>query len=656
MGAPTICTMSSLLNVTRYSSYIGIHTKPITRLKSHSLQLYFQQIRCKSSSPPRTFRADITNLFKLARPELKIIITALGCLVVTSSITMTVPLLVGKIIDVSKGLETTSLEQTKDEPEDESKDYFGLTTRQFYTATTLMFAIGACSNFSRIYLLKLTGEKLVARLRARLFLKILSQDSYFFDVGPHGHGMKVGDLISRLSSDTQVISKSLSGNISDGARALISGGVGLSMMCYVSWQLTLAMSLFFPPLILMSTVYGSRIKKLSKRVQENLGELTKTSEEKLNGIKTIQSFARQPLVLHDYNKDIRQLFQTSMKEGKLSGIYFGTNLFLGNTMIVGLLYVGTWLIANGSLTVGALSSFMMYAAYTGSSIFGLGNFYTELMKGIGAAERVFELSNLKSEIHTSLGKKVDDLEGDVVFKDVKFAYPSRPDVAVLKQLNLTIRRGENVCFVGPSGSGKSTISQLLLRFYDPLHGQVLMNGYNIRDLNLNFYRTKVGYVQQEPLLFSGTIRDNITFGKDQCSEAEISRACELSNSSSFIDNFPQGLDTIVGPSSSGAQLSGGQKQRLSLARTLIKNPQILILDEATSALDLILEELVMRNLTDLCRQQNITIILIAHRLSTIRNSERIIVLNAHGDIEEDGTFTKLFADQDSAFNRLLKKE
>lgn len=628
-------------------------------------QLRFNSTSSNSTTPNTTpdkpkfnekFTSDVWKLIRLAKPELPIILMALVFLVITSSVTMLLPLLVGKIIDTARPLEDLPVEERAKEFEKDVR-IFGIPEAQFYAGVVLIFSVGALSNFSRIYLLKLVGEKLVARLRSRLLLKILSQDSYFFDVGPTKKGMKVGDLISRILSDTQIISKSLSANISDGARATISGVVGLSMMCVVSWKLTLCMSLLFPPLIMMSLVYGRRIKELSRKVQENLGELTKVTEENLNGLKTIQTFARQKLVVHQYNKEIRKLFQVSMREGKLSGIYFGGNGFLGNIMMIGLLFVGTRLISYGELTLGDLSSFMMYAAYTGGSVFGLGNFYTELMKGIGAAERVFELTNLKPSINTTLGKKVDDLYGDIEFQDIEFSYPSRTNAQVFGQpkLNLTIEKGQNVCFVGPSGSGKSTVSQLLLRFYDPNNGNILVNKHNIKELNLNFYRSKIGYVQQEPLLFSGTLRENITFGRDNCTDEEIDRAITLSNCHSFIDTFPNGLETMVGPSSSGAQLSGGQKQRISLARTLIKQPKILVLDEATSALDSILEEIVMRNLKKLAQQEDFTMILIAHRLSTIKNSDRIVVLNEHGQIVEDGSFNELYYDKGSEFNKLLKK-
>lgn len=613
-----------------------------------------------SEAPPRTLKKDIFRLFRLVKPEVAILIAALLCLITTSAVSMSLPLFIGKIIDTAKTPDSTisdsEFEKLEEEREQEDK-IFGLHPFQFYSALGVFFSIGAITNFGRTYLLRSVGERLVARLRSRLFLKILAQDSYFFDGTPTKNGMKTGDLISRLSSDTQVISKTLSGNISDGARSLISGCVGLSMMCFVLWKLTLCMSLIFPPLIVMSLFYGRRIKQLSRVIQENLGGMTKVTEEKLNGLKTIQSFAQQRLVVHDYNQEIKKIFQSSMQEGKLSGIYYGGNGFLGNITLIGLLVIGTKLIGFGEITVGDLSSFMMYAVYTGSSVFGLGNFYTELMKGIGAAERVFELIELKPTITTTLGKKVDNLHGDIKLQNVKFTYPSRPDSPIFggSVLNLTIPKGEHVCFVGPSGSGKSSISQLLLRFYDPVEGKITVNDHDIKSLNLNFYRSQIGYVQQEPLLFSGTIRDNIVFGKTNCTSEEIEDAARLSNSLKFIQEFPDKFDTIIGPTTSGAaQLSGGQKQRISLARTLIKKPDILILDEATSALDSQLEEIVMSNLKKLSKERQVTMILIAHRLSTIKNSERTVVINHRGEIVEDGYFNELYNNPSSEFNQLLK--
>lgn len=638
-----------------------------TRVTNETEQEAQSQTRSSESSeskseaekaPKFNLIKEARRLFGLAKPEYGTLLAALLCLIATSSVSMLLPILIGKIIDSAKE-KRQRVEDAKDSTDqrtdDEELKILGLTPVPFYSGLLIIFTAGALANFGRIYLLRVVGEKMVARLRSRLFAKILSQDSYFFDIGPSKTGMKTGDLISRLSSDSQIISKSLSGNLSDGARALISGTVGLSMMFWVSWKLTLYMGLLFPPLIFMSLTYGKRIKRLSRTIQDSLGSFAKVLEEKLNALKTIQSFSQQRAVIHGYNHEVRSIVKNSISEGKLSGIFYGMNGLLGNVAIVGLLSVGSSLVGNGEITIGDLSTYMMYAIYTGSSVYGLGNFHTELMKGIGASERVFEIMDLEPQIATHVGKKVGSLSGDVEFRNVSFRYPSRLDSPIFTNFNLHVKKGEHVCLVGPSGSGKSTVSQLLLRFYDPNQGEVLINGQDIKDMNLNSYRYAIGYVQQEPVLFSGTIRDNIVFGRPNSSDEEVEEAARLSNSFSFIDTFPDKLDTLVGPlSSDRAQLSGGQKQRLSLARTLIKRPDLLILDEATSALDSQLEKIVMQNLSALAKQNKLTVILIAHRLTTIQNSERIIVLDVNGQIVEDGNFEELRQDPNSELNKLLK--
>ncbi|WPK25961.1 hypothetical protein PUMCH_003303 [Australozyma saopauloensis] len=608
--------------------------------------------------PKSNLIKEARRLFGLARPEGATLLAAFLCLIATSAVSMLLPLLIGKIIDSAKDKSKIAEEKAAtgdDSEEDDEVKILGLAPLPFYSGLLVIFVAGATANFGRIYLLRVVGEKMVARLRSRLFAKIMSQDSYFFDIGPSKTGMKTGDLISRLSSDSQIISKSLSGNLSDGARSLISGTVGLSMMFWVSWKLTLYMGLLFPPLIFMSLVYGKRIKRLSRTIQDNLGSFAKVLEEKLNALKTIQSFSQQRAVIHDFNDEVRQIVKTSISEGKLSGVFYGINGFLGNAAIVGLLSVGSNLVGSGEITIGDLSTYMMYAIYTGSSVYGLNNFHTELMKGIGASERVFEIMDLEPLISTNIGSKVKNLSGDVEFRNISFRYPSRLDSPIFTNFNLHVKKGEHVCLVGPSGSGKSTVSQLLLRFYDPEQGEVLVNGENIKDMNLNSYRSAIGYVQQEPVLFSGTIRDNIVFGRPDSTDEEVELAAKLSNSFSFIDTFPEKLNTLVGPlSSDRAQLSGGQKQRLSLARTLIKKPHLLILDEATSALDSQLEKIVMQNLSLLAKESDLTIVLIAHRLTTIQNSERIIVLDNKGQIVEDGAFEELLQNPNSELNKLLK--
>lgn len=318
--------------------------------------------------------------------------------------------------------------------------------------------------------------------------------------------------------------------------------------------------------------------------------------------------------------------------------------------ILAMLVVGGGFVRSGAMSLGDLTSFMMYTAFAGSSLFGLSGFYSELMKGVGAASRLFELQDRRPGIHQTVGKPVKSAQGPITFDNVTFAYPTRPAVNIFNGLTFEIPSGSNVCVVGPSGGGKSTVASLLLRFYNPTSGQIKINGTDVSGMNVKSLRRRIGMVSQEPVLFSGTIAENIAYGKPEASRNEIITAARRANCN-FISDLPDGLETQVG--SRGSQLSGGQKQRIAIARALLKNPDILILDEATSALDAESETLVNEALAQLLRGHNTTIS-IAHRLSTIKRSDQIIVLNSEGKVAEIGSYPVLAADPESAFSKLME--
>lgn len=318
--------------------------------------------------------------------------------------------------------------------------------------------------------------------------------------------------------------------------------------------------------------------------------------------------------------------------------------------ILALLYIGGGMVKSGAISIGDLTSFLMYTAYAGSSLFGLSSFYSELMKGVGAASRLFELQDRKPTISPTVGIPVPSARGPIQFSNVSFSYPTRPAVRIFNNLDFEIPEGTNVAIVGPSGGGKSTIGHLMLRFYAPTTGTIKIHGIDISTMNAKQLRRKIGFVAQEPVLFSGTIAENIAYGKAVVSRSEIIAAARKANCS-FLGDFPDGLDTHVGPR--GAQLSGGQKQRIAIARALVKNPDILILDEATSALDAESETQVNLALAALLRGNNTTIS-IAHRLSTIKRSDRIIVLGGDGTVAEQGSYAELSARRDGAFTRLME--
>lgn len=308
------------------------------------------------------------------------------------------------------------------------------------------------------------------------------------------------------------------------------------------------------------------------------------------------------------------------------------------------------MVQSGGISIGELTSFLMYTAYAGSSLFGLSGFWSELMKGVGAATRLFELQDRKPTIAPTAGKSVESARGPIRFENVTFSYPTRPAVTIFNNLDFEIPQGSNIAVVGPSGGGKSTIASLLLRFYSPTHGCIRIDGVDIATMNAKQLRRKIGIVSQEPVLFSGTIADNISYAKPNASRREIIEAARKANCR-FIEDFPDGLDTSVGPR--GAMLSGGQKQRIAIARALVKNPDILILDEATSALDAESETLVNEALAALLKGNNTTIS-IAHRLSTIKRSDSVIVLSPDGKVAQQGSYAELSRDQNGAFAKLME--
>lgn len=589
----------------------------------------------KKDSTAGSTGKEIMRLLRLARREKFPLAMAILCLLISSAVTVSLPTMIGRILDAANGTEK----------EDEDRTVFGFPLKVFFAGLAGIFVIGGIANYGRVVLLRTTGERLVARLRSQLYRRTISQDAEFFDAN------RVGDLISRLSSDVNIVAKSITQNVSDGLRSTLQCSAAIGMMCYTSLQLTSVIGVIVPAAVAGSYWYGRRLRKLSRDLQKAIGSMTKVSEERLSNIRTAQSFAGEGIEMRLYNDKIRNVFSIGKKEAIAAGLYFGTSGVIGNITILAMLGLGSGMVANGSMTVGELTTFTMYAGYAGISAYGLASFYGELMKGVGAASRVFELLDREPPIKATSGTPVPHARETITFENVKFAYPTRPAVNIFEGLNFTIPPGSNVCIVGPSGGGKSTITSLLLRFYDPTSGCIKLGNTDIREFNLKSLRRHIGVVSQEPVLFSGTIAQNIQYGLPHATRQEIVQAAIRANCS-FISDFPDGLDTFVG--ARGAQLSGGQKQRIAIARALIKNPSILILDEATSALDVESETLVNETLARVM-QENSTTISIAHRLSTIQRSEFVIVLSTDGTVAEHGRFTELYMNPNSALSKLLKQ-
>ena len=586
---------------------------------------------------------DIWRLLMLIKSDWKLLSAALGLLTVSCSIGMAIPKIIGIVLDALRNAA----------PEDQIT-IMSLPLPQFFSGIAVALLVGCLANYGRVVLLRILSERLVARLRSNIIKRVLHQDAEFYDT------YKVGDLISRLGSDAYVVSRSITQKISDGIKALFVGSVGLGMMVSLSPQLSGVLVLLAPPILLAAKFFGKKIRLNSTQLQEATANMTRVSEEQFNGIKTIQGFVAEQNEVQKYNGAIRRIFNVGKDAAFINGKFFTSASLIGDLSFLIVLSYGSYLVLQNQLSIGDLTAYMLYTEYTGNAVFGLSTFYSELMQGAGAATRLFELTDKPVKIPSTIGKQrffpLRENGGcEVEFKGVSFAYPTRPQNQIFNKLNFKIEAGSNVCIVGPSGRGKSTIALLLLHYYNPTTGEIVIDGQRITDLNTKSLRRKIGIVQQEPTLMSGTIRDNITYGLTYTpSKEEIRSVAKQCFCHNFICKFPDEYDTVIGPH--GASLSGGQKQRIAIARALIKKPNILILDEATSALDVESEGAINYTFGQIMKSKSMTIISIAHRLSTIRRSENIIVLGNDGSVVEMGKFKDLFADPESELSKLLSEK
>ncbi|KAJ1982130.1 ATP-binding cassette permease mdl1 [Dimargaris cristalligena] len=584
-----------------------------------------------SGKPPKVSWESVRKLLRLARPEATMVGCAVGLLLLSSAITMSVPFAMGKIIDV---VATATAEVP-----------FGLTKGQFFIGLGSMFILGATANAGRVMLIRTAGERVILRLRDKLYGALIRQDIGFFD------RHRTGDLVSRLANDTTVVGKSLTNNVSDGLRSLVMASAGLSMMVYMSPTLTGIMLAIVPPISITAVIYGRFIRTLSHQTQAALGDSTKVVEERLGNIRTVQAFVMENAEQELYHSRVKRVYDLAKREAIFSGFFFGGTGLFGNLAIMAMLGVGGNMVVQQVMTVGELTSFLLYTAYVGGSLSGLTSFYSEIMKGLGASGRLFELLDTPPAIREVSGTlTLPNLRGQLQFDNVAFVYPTRPLAPIFRQLNVTVDAGTVVGVAGSSGSGKSTLTALLLRFYDPQSGCVRVDGVDIRDLDLVWWRRQIATVSQEPVLFAGTIAENVAYGLDAgtVTEADIHTALAQANCD-FIHHLPEGIHTFVGER--GISLSGGQKQRVAIARALIKNPRILLLDEATSALDSENEYLMKEALETLTNGR--TVFTIAHRLSTLKSCDLIMCLH-DGDVVEMDTFSNLMDKPDGSFRRLME--
>lgn len=496
-------------------------------------------------------------------------------------------------------------------------------------ALVVIFLLQAAFSFFQGYLLTYIGERIVFDLRTSLYrhLQHLSLDFYA--------KRRVGDLVSRLSSDVTLMRTMLTNNMT----MLLSQMVGLIGSIAILLTLNTSFTLFIlglvPVLIGVAFVFGRTLRKNSVNIQDELADSTVVAEEGLQGIRVVKSFGREEYETQRYHGAMEQTFRASLKMAVSNSLFGSVMMFLGFGSIGAIMWYGGREVIAGHLSLAMITGFLIYGISIAASVGGLAALYGQLNIAVGGVQRVFELLDTKPSVQDAPGAvAIPASQGALRFEDVSFSYDG--EATVLQNVSLEVRAGEILALVGPSGAGKSTLFNLIPRFYDPSQGRILLDGQDLREITQDSLRAQLAIVPQETMLFGGTIRENILYGRLDATEDELIAAARAANAHDFITAFPDGYESKVGER--GMNLSGGQRQRIAIARAILKDPRILLLDEATSALDNESEGLVQEALERL--MQNRTTVIIAHRLSTIKVADRIAVLEV-GRISELGTHAEL---------------
>lgn len=484
----------------------------------------------------------------------------------------------------------------------------------------------------RFYFISRLGERVVADLRRAVYDHLLSLSPTFYAK------TRTGEVLSRLTTDTTLIQTVVGSSISIALRTFATTTGALIMMLVVSWQLALLVLAMGPVILIPLTLFGRRVQRLSRSTQDELAGASARGSESLQAIETVQAFTREPDERESFAKAVESTYTVSMRRIHVRAMMTAMIFTVILSGLIGVLWFGAVQVQSGAITPGAMTQFVMYAFVGVSGVGMLTETYAEVMRAAGATERLMELLAAEPDIadpETPLLLKTP-VAGGLAFNDVKFAYPARPEHQALNGVSFKIEPGETVALVGPSGAGKSTVFQLLLRLYDPQTGSIELDGQDLRDLRLEDVRGNLAVVQQNAPLFSGTIIDNIRFGRPDATEADIRAAAEAAYAAAFIEALPDGYETSLGER--GASLSGGQRQRIAIARAILRDAPVLLLDEATSALDSESEQAIQAAFEQLSKTR--TSLVIAHRLATVRNADRILVME-DGKLVDQGTHEAL---------------
>jgi ATP-binding cassette subfamily B protein len=567
----------------------------------------------------------LAGIFRFMLPYKGLFILGFVALGLSTFTIMAFPKLAGELVDVATG----------------NSKYFSTIGQVVITLVVVLF-VQSIFSFIRVYTFSNVSERGMADVRKAVYRKILWLPMSFFD------SRRTGELMSRLTSDVGTLQDTFSFTMAEFFRQILSLLFGTVIIFYLTPSLALFMLLTFPVIVVAALIFGTYIRKLSRKTQDKLAEANVIVEESFQSVFVVKAFTNELFQINKYTKALQEVVIIAIRSSLYRSLFVSFVIFVLFGGIVAIGWHGANLVQANELQPGELFSFVFYTAIIGFSIAGLGDIYAQLQRAIGASERVLDILEMEDEAEAVEDHRLQ-LSGEIVFDNVSFSYPSRNDFPVLKDLEFKIKAGEKIALVGRSGSGKSTIINLIMRFYPVSDGRVIVDGDDIQSYHLTGYRHNIGVVPQDVILFGGTIEENIAYGKTEASFEEIKDAARKANALDFIESFPEGFKTLVGER--GVKLSGGQRQRIAIARAILKDPAILILDEATSSLDAQSEVLVQQALEKLMEGR--TTIVIAHRLSTIKKVDRIFVIN-DGRLAEMGSHAELTQVNNGIYSTLLK--